>query len=71
MSYEKITYDVSDGIATIALNRPEAFNALDLELARELHDAVIVSSEDDAVRVVILTGTGRAFCAGGRRQRLL
>lgn len=65
MSYEKITYDVSDGIATIALNRPEAFNALDPELARELHDAIIVSSEDDAVRVVILTGTGRAFCAGG------
>ncbi len=65
MNYEKIIYDVSDGIATITLNRPEAYNALDSQLARELHDAVIVSSEDDAVRVAVLTGSGRAFCAGG------
>ncbi len=65
MSYEKLLYDVSDGIATITLNRPEAFNALNSQLAQELHDAVIVSGEDEAVRVVVLTGTGRAFCAGG------
>jgi 2-(1,2-epoxy-1,2-dihydrophenyl)acetyl-CoA isomerase len=65
MSYENLLYDVSDGIATITLNRPEAYNALNGQLARELHDAVIVSSEDDAVRVVVLTGSGRAFCAGG------
>ncbi len=65
MSYEKVIYDVSDGIATITLNRPAAFNALDSQLASELHDAIIVSGEDDAVRVVVLTGTGRAFCAGG------
>jgi 2-(1,2-epoxy-1,2-dihydrophenyl)acetyl-CoA isomerase len=65
MAYEKITYDLSDGIATVTLNRPEVFNALDAQLARELHDAIIASSEDEAVRVVILTGTGRAFCAGG------
>ncbi len=65
MSYEKILYDVSDGIATITLNRPEAYNALNDQLARELHDAVIISSEDDDVRVVVLTGAGRAFCAGG------
>ena len=65
MAYEKITYDLSDGIATITLNRPDAFNALDSQLARELHDAIIESSENEAVRVVLLTGTGRAFCAGG------
>jgi 2-(1,2-epoxy-1,2-dihydrophenyl)acetyl-CoA isomerase len=65
MAYEKITYDLSNGIATVTLNRPEVFNALDAQLARELHDAIIASSEDEAVRVVILTGTGRAFCAGG------
>jgi 2-(1,2-epoxy-1,2-dihydrophenyl)acetyl-CoA isomerase len=65
MAYEKITYDLSDGIATVTLNRPEVFNALDAQLARELHDAIIASSEDEAVRVVVLTGTGRAFCAGG------
>lgn len=65
MAYEKITYDLSNGIATVTLNRPEVFNALDAQLARELHDAIIASSEDEAVRVVVLTGTGRAFCAGG------
>jgi 2-(1,2-epoxy-1,2-dihydrophenyl)acetyl-CoA isomerase len=65
MTYEKITYGLSDGIATVTLNRPDTFNALDMQLARELHDAIIESSEDEAVRVVVLTGTGRAFCAGG------
>jgi 2-(1,2-epoxy-1,2-dihydrophenyl)acetyl-CoA isomerase len=65
MSYEKITLQISDGIATITLNRPEAFNALDLQLAQEFHDAIIACSEDEAVRVVVITGTGRAFCAGG------
>jgi len=65
MSYEKITMQISDGIATITLNRPEAFNALDLQLAHEFHDAIIACSEDEAVRVVVITGTGRAFCAGG------
>ena len=65
MSYEKITVQISDGIATITLNRPEAFNALDLQLAQEFHDAIIACSEDEAVRVVVITGNGRAFCAGG------
>jgi 2-(1,2-epoxy-1,2-dihydrophenyl)acetyl-CoA isomerase len=65
MIYEKIIYEVSDGIATITLNRPDAFNALDAQLAREFHDAIITCSEDDAVRVVVVTGSGRAFCAGG------
>src|ERR671924_1556007 len=65
MSYEKITMQISDGIATITLNRPEAFNALDLQLAQEFHDAIIACSEDEAVRVVVITGNGRAFCAGG------
>jgi 2-(1,2-epoxy-1,2-dihydrophenyl)acetyl-CoA isomerase len=65
MTYEQLLYEVNDGIATITLNRPEAYNALNDQLARELHDAVIVSSEDEAVRVVVLTGSGRAFCAGG------
>ncbi len=65
MAYEKIMYDVSDGIATITLNRPEAYNALDEQMGREFHDAVITCSEDAAVRVVVLTGSGRAFCAGG------
>lgn len=65
MSYEKITLDLSDGIATITFNRPEAYNALDLQLAHEFHDAIITCSEDAAVRVVVVTGSGKAFCAGG------
>src|SRR5919198_1885626 len=65
MSYAKILLDIRDGIATITLNRPEAYNALDLQLATELHDAVVTCSEDAAVRVVVVTGSGRAFCAGG------
>ena len=65
MSYDHILYDVSDGIATITLNRPNAYNALNEQLAREFHDAVIASSDDDAARVVVVTGSGRAFCAGG------
>ncbi len=65
MTYEKIIFAVSNGIATITLNRPAAFNALDAQMAREFHDAIITCSEDDTVRVVVITGSGRAFCAGG------
>jgi 2-(1,2-epoxy-1,2-dihydrophenyl)acetyl-CoA isomerase len=65
MSYATILLDMRDGIATITLNRPEAYNALDMQLATELHDAVVTCSEDAAVRVVVVTGSGRAFCAGG------
>lgn len=65
MAYEKLLFEVSEGIATLTLNRPEAFNALDAQLGRELHDAIITCSEDDAIRVVVITGNGRAFCAGG------
>lgn len=65
MPYDTITLDTQDGIATITLNRTDAFNALNMQMARELHEAVVTCSEDDAVRVVVLTGSGRAFCAGG------
>jgi len=65
MSYAQLRLDIRDGIATITLNRPEAYNALNMQLATELHDAVLTCSEDEAVRVVVLTGSGRAFCAGG------
>ena len=65
MSYEAITLDTAAGVATITLNRPDAYNALNLQLARELHSAAIEVSEDPAVRAVVLTGAGRAFCGGG------
>jgi 2-(1,2-epoxy-1,2-dihydrophenyl)acetyl-CoA isomerase len=65
MTYETLTYDVADAVATITLNRPNAYNALDLTLARELFAAALEADEDRAVRCVVITGAGNAFCAGG------
>lgn len=65
MRYETIRLDVAGGVATITLNRPEAFNALNLALGRELFSAVLEVGEDPAVRCVVVTGAGRAFCGGG------
>jgi len=64
VSYEEIIYDVSDKVATITLNRPERLNAFTTQMARELIDAFNTADNDDAVRVVIVTGAGRGFCAG-------
>src|SRR5437879_9115580 len=65
MSFEFLTLDRSEGVATITLNRPDAFNALNLGLGRELFHAALDVDEDPAVRCVVVTGAGRAFCAGG------
>ena len=54
-----------DGIATLVMNRPDRLNALDTTLVRALHDALGRLAKDESVRVVVLTGAGRAFCAGG------
>jgi 2-(1,2-epoxy-1,2-dihydrophenyl)acetyl-CoA isomerase len=54
-----------EGIATLVMNRPDRLNALNNELASALNDALGRIAEDDAVRVVVITGAGRAFCAGG------
>ena len=64
MAYENILFDVSDGIGTITLNRPEVLNAYTTEMGDEAYDAFGRCREDDAVRAVILTGAGRGFCAG-------
>ena len=64
-SYTTIALDVRDVVAEITLNRPEAANALNAEMGRELHDAVLRCDADDAVRALIITGSGRFFCAGG------
>ncbi|MFI7064058.1 enoyl-CoA hydratase/isomerase family protein [Kribbella sp. NPDC050124] len=61
---DSVTYTVTDGVATITLNRPDAMNALDTPTKVLLRDSVLAAAEDDAVRVVVLTGTGRAFCVG-------
>jgi enoyl-CoA hydratase/carnithine racemase len=59
-----ILYEVSDGIATITLNRPERMNAFTSEMRDDLIDAFKKTDADDAVRAVIVTGAGKAFCAG-------
>jgi 2-(1,2-epoxy-1,2-dihydrophenyl)acetyl-CoA isomerase len=65
MTYETVTYEVADAVATITLNRPAAYNALDLTLARELFAVTLEADEDRTVRCVVITGAGNAFCAGG------
>lgn len=64
MAYETITYDLEQGVATITLDRPERMNAWNRTMASELSDALDEAESDDTVRVVVLTGAGRAFCAG-------
>lgn len=65
MAEPVIRYEVKDAVATITLNRPEAYNALNLALGRELFHAALDADEDRAVRCIVVTGAGRAFCAGG------
>lgn len=64
MEYEQIRYDVEDGILTLTLSRPERLNAYTGTMQAELIDALDRSDADDDVRAVIVTGEGRAFCAG-------
>jgi enoyl-CoA hydratase/carnithine racemase len=64
MTFEQIRYAAVDGIATITLNRPEKLNVVTSILIQELLAAFEAADADDAVRVVIVTGAGRAFCAG-------
>src|SRR6476661_9107831 len=59
-----VLLEVADGIATITLNRAEAMNSLDVATKEALLDAVRRVADDPAVRCVVLTGTGRAFCVG-------
>jgi len=64
MDFEQIIAEVQDGIMTITLNRPERMNAWTETMAHELIEALDRADGDDDVRVVIVTGAGRAFCAG-------
>ncbi|MFZ0811244.1 crotonase/enoyl-CoA hydratase family protein [Bradyrhizobium sp.] len=64
MAYETITYEVSEQILTITLNRPDKLNAFNATMMRELIEAFDAADADDDVRAIIVTGAGRAFCAG-------
>src|SRR5439155_19714 len=64
MSFETLLYDTADGIATLTLHRPARLNAVNASVIRELVAAFDRADADDSVRAVIVTGAGRAFCAG-------
>jgi 2-(1,2-epoxy-1,2-dihydrophenyl)acetyl-CoA isomerase len=67
---EPVLYEVSDGVARVTLNRPDRLNASNGALSRGLTDAMTRAAADPAVRVVLLSGAGRAFCAGADMQVL-
>ena len=62
--YEFITYNINGGVATLTLNRPDKLNSLMGAMMLEMFSALGIAAQDDAVRAVVLTGAGRAFCAG-------
>ncbi len=64
MPFETLLYDVADRVATVTLNRPDRLNAVNTTVIRELVEAFDAADGDDGVRAVIVTGAGRAFCAG-------
>jgi len=64
MPYTTLLYEITGRIARITLNRPEKLNAINMEMPRELRAAVEEANRDERVHVIILTGAGRAFCAG-------
>jgi len=63
--YKCLLYEVKDAIATLTLNRPERLNALGGTLRDDLYAAVLRASQDADVRVIVVTGAGKGFCAGG------
>src|SRR2546428_11467047 len=65
MAYQHVKIERAANVATLTLDRPDAYNALDLGLGRELFQAAIELDEDTDVRCVVITGSGKAFCAGG------
>ena len=64
MQYTTLDYAVADRVLTLTLNRPERLNAFTVTMADELEHAFRRASDDDEVRAIIVTGAGRAFCAG-------
>ena len=62
---EQVNYEVSDGIATLTLNRPDRLNAMSDELVEGTVAAIEAAASDETVRVLIMTGAGRGFCVGG------
>lgn len=64
MTYEKLQFNIADGVASLTLNRPDKLNSFDRQMALEVIDALDRCAADALVRAVLITGSGRAFCAG-------
>ena len=62
--YKNIKYEINEGLAAVTVNRPEALNALNMDVLDELYDVFGKIASDDEVRAVIVTGEGRSFVAG-------
>lgn len=69
MPYQSVIYDVTDNVCTVTINRPEKMNTWNATLASDLSAALCEANADDAVRAIVLTGAGRAFCAGADLER--
>jgi len=65
MAFATLLFEIKDQVGTVTLNRPEAYNALNLTLAREFFAAALELDENPEVRCIVVTGAGKAFCAGG------
>jgi enoyl-CoA hydratase/carnithine racemase len=70
VSYQQILYEVAEKVATITLNRPDRMNAWTPIMERDVRHAMEAAASDDNVRVIVLTGSGRAFCAGADMEAL-
>lgn len=64
MTFTEIQYDAAGGLATVTLNRPDKLNAWTFTMEKEVQQAMAAAERDEAVRVILLTGAGRGFCAG-------
>lgn len=71
MAYKSLIYEVDDGIATVRLNDPERLNALTFETYEELEKLTKNLASDEQVKVLVLTGTGKGFCAGGSVHEII
>jgi 1,4-dihydroxy-2-naphthoyl-CoA synthase len=70
VTYQHILYEVDQKIATVTLNRPDRMNAWTPIMERDVRHAMEAAAKDDGVRVIVLTGAGRAFCAGADMDAL-
>jgi 2-(1,2-epoxy-1,2-dihydrophenyl)acetyl-CoA isomerase len=64
VTFETLVYEAADGVARLTLNRPEQMNGMTNRMVREARDALELAAADDSLRVLVLTGAGRAFCPG-------